>query len=47
MHDKPGIPVGHMATRAGPMLAASDRFDIRIKARAGTQRIRISAPTRS
>ena len=35
MHNKPGIPVGHMATRAGPMLAASDRFDIRIKARGG------------
>ena len=32
MHNKPGIPVGHIATRAGPMLAASDRFDIRIKA---------------
>ena len=47
MHNKPGIPVGHMATRAGPMLAASDRFDIRIKARAGMRRTRISAPTRS
>ncbi len=35
MHNKPGIPVGHMATRAGPMLAATDRFDIRIKARGG------------
>ena len=35
MHNKPGIPVGHMATRAGPMLAASDRFDIRIRARGG------------
>src|SRR5947209_6258507 len=32
MHNKPGIPVGNMATRAGPMLAASDRFDIKIKA---------------
>ncbi|MGE3782772.1 MAG: M20 aminoacylase family protein [Alphaproteobacteria bacterium] len=35
MHNKPGIPLGHMATRAGPMLAASDRFDIRVKARGG------------
>ena len=31
MHNKPGIPVGNMATRAGPLLAATDRFDIRIK----------------
>jgi amidohydrolase len=35
MHNKPGIAVGHMATTAGPMLAASDRFDIRITARGG------------
>src|SRR6266851_5500046 len=35
MHNKPGIPIGHMATKAGPMLAASDRFDIRVKARGG------------
>src|SRR3954466_7343701 len=35
MHNKPGVPVGHMATRAGPMLAATDRFVIRIKARGG------------
>jgi hippurate hydrolase len=35
MHNKPGIPVGHMATKAGPMLAASDRFDIRVRARGG------------
>ena|SRR5579872_328284 len=33
MHNKPGIPVGQMATKPGPLLAASDRFDIRIKAR--------------
>src|SRR5262249_8973524 len=32
MHNKPGIPIGHMATRPGPLLAASDRFDIRVKA---------------
>ena len=35
LHNKPGIPIGHIATRAGPMLAASDRFDIHIKARGG------------
>jgi hippurate hydrolase len=35
MHNKPGIPIGSMATRTGAMLAASDRFDIRIKAKGG------------
>jgi len=35
MHNKPGIPIGHMATKAGPMLAATDRFDIRVRARGG------------
>ena len=35
MHNKPGIPIGNMAARTGAMLAASDRFDIRIKARGG------------
>src|SRR5579885_2487750 len=35
MHNKPGIPIGSMAVRPGPLLAASDRFDIRIKARGG------------
>jgi hippurate hydrolase len=35
MHNKPGIPIGAMAVRAGPMLAASDRFDIHVKARGG------------
>ena len=35
LHNKPGIPVGHIAVRAGPLLAASDRFDIRIKAKGG------------
>jgi amidohydrolase len=33
LHNKPGIPVGQMAARPGPLLAASDRWDIRIKAR--------------
>ncbi|MBV8615336.1 MAG: amidohydrolase, partial [Acetobacteraceae bacterium] len=35
MHNKPGIPIGNMAARPGPMLAASDRFDVHIKARGG------------
>ncbi len=35
MHNKPGIPIGDIAVRSGPMLAASDRFDIRIKAKGG------------
>jgi len=35
MHNKPGIPLGSMAVRAGPMLAASDRFDIHVKAKGG------------
>jgi amidohydrolase len=35
MHNKPGIPIGHMATTPGPMLAATDRFDIRVKGHGG------------
>jgi amidohydrolase len=35
LHNKPGIPLGNMAVRSGPILAASDRFDIRIKAKGG------------
>ncbi len=31
LHNKPGIAVGQIATRPGPLLAASDRWDIRIK----------------
>jgi amidohydrolase len=33
MHNKPGIPVGNFATKAGPMLAATDRFDITVRGR--------------
>jgi amidohydrolase len=33
LHNRPGIPVGHMGVRSGPTLASSDRFDIRIKGR--------------
>jgi hippurate hydrolase len=31
LHNRPGIPVGHIGVRSGPTLASSDRFDIRIK----------------
>ncbi len=30
LHNKPGIAVGHIAAKSGPLLAASDRWDIRI-----------------
>jgi amidohydrolase len=30
LHNKPGIPVGQIAAKSGPLLAASDRWDIRI-----------------
>jgi amidohydrolase len=33
LHNKPGIPLGQMAATPGPLLAASDRWDIRIKGR--------------
>jgi amidohydrolase len=33
MHNKPDIAVGAMATTLGPLLAASDRFDIKVKGR--------------
>ena len=33
MHNLPGLPVGHFALRPGPLLAASDRFDIMIEGR--------------
>ena len=33
LHNKPGIAAGAIAARPGPLLAASDRWDIRIKGR--------------
>ena len=30
LHNQPGVPIGHFALNPGPMLAAADRFDIRI-----------------
>jgi len=35
LHNKPGIAIGSIAVRSGPLLAASDRFDIRVQARGG------------
>ncbi|HYM32464.1 MAG TPA: M20 aminoacylase family protein [Candidatus Cybelea sp.] len=33
MHNKPGIPLGHMGVKPGPILASSDSWDIRVKGR--------------
>jgi len=33
LHNRPGIEVGRIAVRPGPLLAASDRWDIRIRGR--------------
>ena len=35
MHNLPGLPVGQFATRAGPIMAAADRFEIEIEGRGG------------
>ncbi len=35
MHNMPGIPVGQFAIRAGPMMAAADRFTITIEGKGG------------
>ena len=35
IHNKPGIPVGHIVTKGGPLLAAADRWDIRITGKGG------------
>jgi hippurate hydrolase len=33
LHNKPGLPLGEMATRPGPLLASSDAWEIRIEGR--------------
>ena len=33
IHNKPGLPVGSIVTRPGPLLAASDRFELTVKGR--------------
>lgn len=35
LHNMPGIPVGHLRTRAGALLASEDNFEIRITGRGG------------
>ncbi len=35
IHNKPGVPVGHIVTKPGPLLAAADRWDIRIAGKGG------------
>jgi hippurate hydrolase len=35
MHNMPGLPVGHFATRTGPLMAAADRFTIEIEGQGG------------
>lgn len=35
IHNKPGIPLGHIVTKPGPLLAAADRWDIHIKGKGG------------
>ena len=35
MHNGPGIPVGSFAIRPGPIMAATDRIDIRIEGHGG------------
>ncbi|MBW9114460.1 amidohydrolase [Rhizobium cauense] len=35
MHNLPGLPVGHFATRSGAIMAATDEFTITIKGRGG------------
>ena len=35
LHNKPGLPLGQIATRPGPMYASSDSWDIRVEGRGG------------
>ena len=35
LHNMPGMPVGHIDDTRGPLLAAADRFDIRINGEGG------------
>jgi amidohydrolase len=35
LHNKPGLPLGQIATRPGPIYASSDSWDIRIEGRGG------------
>lgn len=35
IHNKPGLPLGMIATKPGPLLAAADRWDLRITGKGG------------
>ena len=35
LHNWPGLPFGHAATRPGPIMAAADRFEVKISGRGG------------
>ena len=35
IHNKPGVPLGHIVSRPGPLLAAADRWDIRVTGKGG------------
>jgi len=35
LHNMPGLPIGHVATRPGPVMAASNSFEIRLKGLGG------------
>ena len=35
LHNWPDLPLGHAQTRAGPIMAAADRFDISVRGRGG------------
>ncbi len=35
LHNSPGIPTGHFATRPGPLLASSDEFEITVTGKGG------------
>ena len=35
LHNWPDLPLGHAQTRAGPIMAAADRFDITVRGRGG------------
>ncbi len=35
MHNMPALPVGHFAIRPGPMMAATDQFDIHVEGKGG------------
>ena len=35
MHNQPGLPVGHFALRAGPIMASSDNFEIHVTGKGG------------